>query len=261
MRSEKRVLNMPVVSATLAAGASRGRHRRSHVRSDKAWLGVGGVLLAAGVAVGGFVVWHAIVGDAIRAGELSAHAESAGRELVADILADAIEFSDAPPKVSKAPAEGAMIGVLQIPSLEISRVVAEGTTASILDSPTAGVGHFADSQMPGDFGNFALAGHRSSTFPDLTRLQAGDEIHIITAEGLYVYSARGEGYVVTPDAVEVVDAIPGVSTSTYRHAVEQGVRALTLVTCWPNWSNTHRLIVHADFKGWVPAAMTTGAGG
>jgi len=50
------------------------------------------------------------------------------------------------------------IAVLQIPKMNLKVIVAEGTEDEIIKYA---VGHFKDTAMPGDMGNFALAGHRN----------------------------------------------------------------------------------------------------
>ena len=50
------------------------------------------------------------------------------------------------------------IAVLEIPKINLKVVVAEGTEDEIIKYA---VGHFKDTAMPGEMGNFALAGHRN----------------------------------------------------------------------------------------------------
>lgn len=241
--------------------SQRRRHSRRVATQDRRWQQAGGLMLAGGVVLAGVWLWEFRVGDAFTSAQQEAHAAYVLEELRSAESAAGSGFSSDRPTVGTAPPEGEVLGVLHIPSLGISRVIAEGTEPGVLDSSTLGVGHFSHSQMPGDFGNFALAGHRSSTFPNLKRLQLGDEIRVTTPDGVYLYAVAGAGYVVTPDAVEVVDPIPGVPFSTYAQAVERGNRTLTLATCWPDWSNTHRLIIHAEFVGWAPSGEAPAFGG
>ncbi|MDK6351097.1 sortase domain-containing protein, partial [Bifidobacterium scardovii] len=53
-----------------------------------------------------------------------------------------------------------------------------------------GLGHYQDTQMPGQVGNFAVAGHRNGygqPLGDVDKLQEGDPIIIRTKDYWYVY--------------------------------------------------------------------------
>ncbi len=71
------------------------------------------------------------------------------------------------------------------------KVILQGTEESEL---VEGPGHYVDSAMPGEQGNFALAGHRvgkGSPFLDLDQLGSGDPIVIETATTWFVYRVVG----------------------------------------------------------------------
>lgn len=86
--------------------------------------------------------------------------------------------------------------------------------------------------MPGDKGNFCVAGHRSYTynqyFNRLGELGIGDEIIITTVAGKFKYDVY-ESKVVKPEEVSVLDNTKD--------------EEITLVTCTPIRVATHRLIV------------------
>ena len=70
----------------------------------------------------------------------------------------------------------------------LNRIVVEGATA---DALTKGPGHFPETPLPGQLGNAAIAGHRTThlhPFFDIDKLQPGDEIVVTTLNGRYVYS-------------------------------------------------------------------------
>lgn len=151
--------------------------------------------------------------------------------------------------------------------------VVEGTRAEDLRT---GPGHYAGTQMPGEPGNAALAGHRNGSgavFEHLDRLDSCDAIVIETETQWQTYrllpvepggvdrlaAAReclspgqadrvaGGDYahvaglhITTPDAVEVIAPVPGAAG-----AGEAPERLLTLTTCHPMYSNAERLVVHA----------------
>lgn len=82
---------------------------------------------------------------------------------------------------------------LYIPAFgkDFARTIVQGTSDSDLD---AGPGHYVSSQLPGQLGNFAVAGHRvgkGQPFLNLDTLRPGDKIVVQTAANWYVYAVLG----------------------------------------------------------------------
>jgi sortase A len=101
-----------------------------------------------------------------------------------------------------------------------------------------GIGHFPGNSMPGNSGNFALAGHRMTygkPFTDIDKLQAGDEVIVETRDKYYVYRLVADE-IVKPTDVWVLDDQPfaGVDGTT------NGI--ITLITCEPKWSTKQRWV-------------------
>lgn len=104
-------------------------------------------------------------------------------------------------------------------------------------------GWHLNSVVPGQPGNTVISGHNNtggSIFRNLHRLQTGNEITVWTNVGTAVT------YVV--DAVNIVPEKN--ASATQRAANAQAIAPttdtrLTLITCWPWNSNTHRVIVVA----------------
>ncbi|WP_244932136.1 class E sortase [Nocardioides sp. W7] len=139
-----------------------------------------------------------------------------------------------------APGSGEGFGVLHIPALgDWSWVVVEGVDDEDL---ARGPGHFPDTALPGEVGNFAVAGHRAThgePFADLDKLQEGDPIVVETVDGWLVYDVTWVR-ILSPSATEVLAPVAG-------HPGEKASqRTLTLVTCHPRWSSTERLVVGAQ---------------
>jgi sortase A len=112
----------------------------------------------------------------------------------------------------------------------------QGTALAQLDvSP----GHVPGTQWPGQVGNFAVAGHRvtaGNPFWSLPSLRAGDLVDIETRLNDYTYRVIGEQRVLPTD-LGVLDPVPG-------HPGQRPTRRLiTLITCDPAWTGTHRIIV------------------
>jgi sortase A len=151
------------------------------------------------------------------------------------------------PSASPPPAEvipsGESIGRLYLPRLDKHWVVVEGVTpADIRYAP----GHYPGTAMPGEIGNFSVAGHRiSAIFWDLDRLRPGDPVVVETRSTWYIYRVT-QSRVVVPTAVEVVAPVPGEPGVTPTDAM------LTLTTCNPKWDNYQRLVVHAKLDRATP---------
>ena len=99
-----------------------------------------------------------------------------------------------------------MVAQLTIPKIALNQYVVSGTAASDL---AMGPGHYVGTALPGQAGNVAIAGHRTThgaPFNRLAELAVGDPIYLITTWGerlTYVVSQ-------TPYPVLPTDtAVPG----------------------------------------------------
>jgi len=157
------------------------------------------------------------------------------------------------PPVMRAPAPVEPFAVMYVPRFgaDWSRIIRESTDVEkVLNSYTAGVGHYTDTQMPGAIGNFAVAGHDSgwgNTFIDVSRLRIGDPIYIQTRDAWYTYRFRNFEYV-QPDAVSVLLPVPRDSGATPAN------RIMTITTCNPPYHAAERLIAYSVLDGWQPAS-------
>ncbi len=132
----------------------------------------------------------------------------------------------------------ARLGRLEIPSLDLSVMLLDGTDDETLDRA---VGHIEGTALPGRPGNLGIAGHRDGFFRGLRHLELGDELMLTTLDGVAHYQVV-EFSIVDPDRVDVL--LPGDGTS------------MTLVTCYPFYyvgDAPQRFIVRADqrsFAAW-----------
>ncbi len=148
----------------------------------------------------------------------------------------------------KAPRPGKALGLLVIPRIKQRQVIVEGTAKTDLES---GPGRYLRSAYPGQPGNAAIAGHRTTfgaPFFNLALLRPGDPIFIQTQQGNFRYDVidacrpkcTGSGsFIVSPDDRTVLAPTPDDNL-------------LTLTTCHPKYSARQRLIVRARLVG--PAA-------
>jgi sortase A len=125
----------------------------------------------------------------------------------------------------------AIIRIPKIDKLQDGWTVVEGVGRNELKT---GAGHYPGTPLPGQPGNAAIAGHRTTygaPFYDLDVLVPGDTIEVETAVGVSVYEVR-EIIIVRPTEIWVTQNRPGAW--------------LTLTTCNPRFSSSQRLIVFAE---------------
>ncbi len=130
-----------------------------------------------------------------------------------------------------APPVGSAVGTIQIPKINLAMTVVEGTAEAQL---AMGPGHYPTTPLPGQAGNAAIAGHRTTylhPFYSLDALTSGDLIYITTLQGTFLYRVY-KSQVVLPTDVAVVDPTP--------------TPQLTLTTCNPRYSASQRLVVTAN---------------
>jgi sortase A len=129
--------------------------------------------------------------------------------------------------------------------------IVQGTALAQLNvSP----GHVPGTQLPGQVGNFAVAGHRvtaGNPFWDEPSLTAGDLIYIQTESNNYTYRVVGK-HTVLPTDLSVLDAVPG------HPGQPPNQRMITLITCTPAWTGTHRVIVTGVLVSAQPRVTTIG---
>jgi sortase A len=153
------------------------------------------------------------------------------------------------PTVMSAPSTGADFAILYVPRFgaDFKRTIAEGVDPhTVLNK--GGAGHYEDTQMPGEVGNFAIAAHRDgwgSAFIKINELQIGDPIYVETQDGWYTYRYRDTEYV-TPFGVGVIDPVPQVEGAT---PVD---RLITLTSCNPLYIASERIIAYGAFESWQP---------
>lgn len=144
-----------------------------------------------------------------------------------------------PPKPDlTAPPEGNPLLRLRVPSIGLDWIVVQGVDLADL---AKGPGHYPGTAMPGQVGNFAVAGHRTThgaPFFRIGELRAGDVITAQVAGATYTYRVSSRE-IVDPSQVSVVAPVPD------RPGVMPTERLLTLTSCNPKYSARQRMIVHA----------------
>ncbi|MFE1318173.1 class E sortase [Kitasatospora phosalacinea] len=161
----------------------------------------------------------------------------------------------APPGAPAAPAPGAELGTLTIPRLErlglpATFTVREGVDrGTVLDS--GAVGHYEDTQLPGEQGNLGLAAHRNGhgePFRYLNRLEPGDLVVLRTPAAVYTYALDRELPETGADNYAVLDPVPAQAGYT------SPGHYLTLTTCTPEFTSLYRLVWWGHLVSDTPVA-------
>ena len=136
-------------------------------------------------------------------------------------------------------ATGDAVAVLSIPRLgaDYAVPIVKGTNWASLRQ---GLGWYDGTAGPGQYGNFAVAGHRlgwGQPFAGLDSLELGDEIQVTTTAATYTYRVTTPPTIVSGDQTDLLSAVPGGPGRA-------PVRALiTLTTAASVLPSTERLIV------------------
>jgi sortase A len=208
---------------------------------------IGRALITAGVLVLLFVVYQ-LWGTGIQ----EARAQDSLEDQFAEVLqnagsdlpgTDATTPSTTAPPVTTAPPpappDGDAAAHIAIPKIGLDKIVVEGVSVADLKR---GPGHYPGSPMPGQPGNAAIAGHRTTygaPFNRIDELNPGDEILVTTLQGAFRYEVFDQ-QIVTPDQVEVLN--------------DYGDNRLTLTACNPKYSARQRIVVIAKLAANVTPA-------
>ncbi|NBU23639.1 MAG: class E sortase [Actinobacteria bacterium] len=146
------------------------------------------------------------------------------------------------------------IGLLYIPRLRDDvwgTPIVSGTSEKDLG---LGVGHYLDSALPGQIGNFAIAGHRATNgepFARFEELRQGDLVVVETSIGFFTYRLISNQKIMSNE-IWVLDAKPA-------GLVSQANQLITLTTCEPRWNSTKRWAWWGElvaFSRSAPAAIS-----
>lgn len=185
------------------------------------------------------------------------------------------------PRQNLTPELGEAFARMYIPAFgpDFEFAIIEGTDENDL---LRGPGHYEDTQMPGEVGNFAIAGHRvgkGAPFNDLGALETCDAIVVETATNWVTYrvlpidghpadclsteqQAKLAGeysgvqgrHITVPGDVGVLAAVPSLTDAPATEGI------ITLTTCHPQFSNAERMIVHAMEVENLPKSSSDGSG-
>jgi sortase A len=163
---------------------------------------------------------------------------------------------------------GKGIAFLYIPRLgrDYAWAIVEGVSDSDLEK---GPGHYSGTALPGQLGNFAVAGHRvgkGEPFLNLDHLRVGDPVIVQTESNWFVYRIKGQDHndissadadgvpgreIVHPSDGAVLDAVPDHPGANPTEAL------MTMTTCHPKFTAENRMVLHAVLTTTVPAVGLT----
>lgn len=123
---------------------------------------------------------------------------------------------------------GDEISSIEIPSISLKSIVVEGIGKEQLKYA---LGHFEDTAMPGEYGNFSIAGHSSSIYEEILnnahKVDIGDEIRLKTLKGNFKYKITKK-YIVEPTEVSVLDQDKSKKTMTIVTCTDGGKKRLII---------------------------------
>lgn len=165
-----------------------------------------------------------------------------------------------PARPSKSVPLGDPLFSIKIPKIGLDTIVVNGVR---VDDLKKGPGLFPpckpgeksdecvdDASFPGEKGNVAISGHRTTygaPFFRVNELKKGDTIDFVSGRARYRYRVREQ---------KIVDPVSGFS-----EVLPSGKAELTLTSCHPRFSAAQRLIIKADFDGSSTVSVGNTRGG
>lgn len=127
-----------------------------------------------------------------------------------------------------------VIGYISVPKVDINLPIYHGTSDAVL---AIGAGHMENTSLPigGESTHSVIVGHTGlsyAMFDGLHNLAAGDEFYITVQDKTLTYRVIATRKVL-PTETNYTEIIPGRDL-------------VTLVTCFPNGVNSHRLLVEGE---------------
>lgn len=234
-------------NSSRSRGSRRSRRRPLHFSTV-----IGELLIVAGLATLGYIIWQPWHTTVVVQGEQRERSASISAEWDQDAVEP--EFTGTVPVVAQHD-DSENFAILHVPSFstEFANVMSEGTNPwSTLNLDEKGIGRYTTTQHLGEVGNTAFAAHRSGAhtapFRELDALRVGDPMFVETPDGWYTYRYRSSEYVF-PDETDVLFPFPRIEGG----ASEE--RILTLTTCHPkNLGISERLISYSVFESFSTRA-------
>ena len=240
---------MTVVERPTRARARRARRRR---RLSGALGVLGELLITAGVLLALFIVWQLWWTD-VEAGrhQQEALTDWRGQDTVVAAPAQEAEHRTDPPPLPGPLVEGEVFGALHVPRISAEPLASIAHGVGMDDVLNQGyIGHYPQTQLPGETGNFATAAHRQSyggVYREIDSIVPGDEI-IVETDRAYLVFVTVDHEIVHPSQTEVLAPVPN------QPGVAPTAATITLTTCHPLFSAAERWITYGELEYWVDKA-------
>ena len=188
---------------------------------------IGELLVTFSVLLALFIVYQLYYTNVVGRQDMNAEVSAMHRQWAATVPAPTptsarsaapARHGESAPVVAPPPAavlhNGDDVAILHIPRLgsgldDAGIPVLEGVGLDVLNKAT---GHYPGTALPGQIGNFAVAGHRKThgePFRHLDEMRAGDLVYVETAHAWYTYRIDADPVIVQPTDLGVVDPVPG----------------------------------------------------
>ena len=151
------------------------------------------------------------------------------------------------PPVPEKPQQYQVWGTIYIPAFDrpVVPLAEDVSLKEVLN--VKGAGHYPETALPGEIGNFSVAGHRTTygkPFNEIAKLKPGDPIVVETKDAYYVYTVQKDE-IIYPNEVRVIAPVIN------EIGAEPTERWMTLTACHPLYSARQRYVVHAKFDYWM----------
>jgi sortase A len=193
---------------------------------------IGEILVSLGILVGLYALYQVSFSNTLADSSASSISVELQQKLdLSGAASDQVETE----VFDLAPRQDEGFALLYIPRLKADvwgTPIVEGTSYQALAS---GVGHYSKTELPGEVGNFAIAGHRATNgepFARFERLQAGDLVHIRSVAGWFTYELFQDQKIPNSGVWVLEDQPSGV--------IADSNQLITLTTCDPRWNSTQR---------------------
>jgi len=150
------------------------------------------------------------------------------------------------------PENGDALARLEMPAIGIDKVVVRGVNVPDLRK---GPGHYPSTVLPGNKGNSAIAGHRTTYGAPFNRIDEfvpGDEVILTTIQGKFTYRVLDPTIAYAGYEDQIDSFGPGyivVKPSATWVLGDFGDNRITLTACHPKLSARQRIIVTAELVG------------
>lgn len=137
---------------------------------------------------------------------------------------------------------------LVIPAIDLNSSIVEiypvvkRSGKSIWEPVANIVGHYNTSGNPGEDENIVLSGHNNTlgdVFRYLDQLDLGDEVILYTENGEFHYQVQKKFF------IPYLGAEAEGEASLMSYAAPQSTEMVTLISCWPYLTNSHRIVIVA----------------